>query len=74
MTLRDKLHDSLDDFIDTLDKMDEKDQLDDFDEHADYLKDLNVQLNIQQDLSDNDKRNQYKIKGVQFKNLLTIHF
>ena len=71
MTLRNKLHDNLDEFLDTLDKIDE---LKDVDEHDDFLKDLNVQLNIQQDLSDNDKRNQYKIKGVQFKNLITIHF
>jgi len=71
MALRNKLHDNLDEFLDTLDKIDE---MKDVDEHDDFLKDLNVQLNIQQDLSDNDKRNQYKIKGVQFKNLITIHF
>ena len=66
MTLRDKLHDSLDDFLDTLDEIDPV-QLN-LDEH--FLDEPEVLVKI--DIP--DIVNEKNTGSIELKNIITIHF
>ena len=66
MTLRDKLHDSLDDFLDILDK-DHPVQLN-LDEHFLDDPEVLVKINIP------DIVNEKNTGSVELKNIITIHF
>ena len=69
MTLRDKLHDNLDEFLDKLDEIDGNS----IDEHDEYFENLEVNLKID-NITDLDKLEQAQFQKVDFKNLITIHF
>ena len=69
MTLRDKLHDNLDEFLDKLDEIDGNS----IDEHDEYFENIVVDLKID-NISDLDRLQKAQLKNIDFKNIITIHF